>query len=78
MIPKLSVACFAVRLMVHISNINILKSIYYAHSNSVMKYGMFCRGNFSVSGKIFTLQKKMIRIMAGAQPKTSCGRLFKQ
>jgi hypothetical protein len=30
MIPKLSGACYAVRWMGHISNINMLKSIYYA------------------------------------------------
>jgi hypothetical protein len=29
-IPKLSGACYAIRLMVHISNKNTLKSIYYA------------------------------------------------
>jgi len=28
--------------------------------------------------KIFTLQKKIVRIMAGAQTKTSCRSLFKQ
>ena len=37
MIPKLSAACYAVRLMVHISNINTLKSIYYAYFNSIIK-----------------------------------------
>jgi hypothetical protein len=31
MIPKLSEACYTIRLMVQISNINSLKSIYYAH-----------------------------------------------
>jgi len=30
MIPKLSAACYALRSMVHISNINTLKSIYNA------------------------------------------------
>jgi hypothetical protein len=29
-IPKLSEACYAIRSMVHISNINSIKSIYYA------------------------------------------------
>jgi hypothetical protein len=28
MIPKLSTSCYAVRWMVHISNINTLKSVY--------------------------------------------------
>jgi len=30
------------------------------------------------SGKIFTLQKKIVRIVGGAQPRTSCRNLFKQ
>jgi len=42
MIPNLSGACYAVRSMVHISDINIntLKSIYYAYFHSVIKYGI--------------------------------------
>jgi hypothetical protein len=35
-------------------------------------------GNSSNSGKIFILQTKIIRIMAGTQPRTSCRSLFKQ
>jgi len=31
MIPKLIGACFAIRLMVHISNINPFQSVYYAY-----------------------------------------------
>ena len=53
--------------MVHISNINTLKSYYYAYIHSVIKYGIFFGGNSSNSGKISTLQKKIVRIMAGAQ-----------
>ena len=34
-------------------------------------------GNSFNSGKTFTLQKKIIRIMAGAQPCTSCRSLLK-
>jgi hypothetical protein len=69
MIPKLSGACYAVRWMGHISNINTLKSIYIAYFHSVIKYGIIFWANSSNSGKIFTLQKKIIRIMAGAQPR---------
>jgi hypothetical protein len=35
-------------------------------------------GNSSYSKKIFTLQKRIIRIMVGAHPRTSCRRLFKK
>jgi hypothetical protein len=78
MIPKLSGAGYGVRLMVHISNINSLKSIYYAQFHSIVNDGIIFGGNSSNSGKFGTLQNKIIKIMAGAQTQTSCRRLFKQ
>jgi hypothetical protein len=78
MIPKLSAACCAVRSMDHISSINTVKSIYYAYFHFVIKYGIILGGNSSISGKIFTLQNKILRIMAGAQPRTSCRNLFRR
>ena len=42
------------------------------------KYGIIFWGTYSNSGKIFTLQMQITRIMAGAQHRTSCKRLFKQ
>ena len=77
MIPKLSAACYAVRSMVHISNINTLKPIYYVYFHSNIKYGIIFWGNSSNSRKIFTLQKKIVKIMASAQPRISCRSLFK-
>jgi hypothetical protein len=41
MIPKLSSACYAVRLMFHVSNIIILKSTYFAYFYSVMVWNNF-------------------------------------
>jgi len=76
-IDKFSGACYSIRSMVHISNINTLKSISNAYLYSTIKYGKMFWGNSSKSGKIFTLQKKIFRIIAGAQAKTSCGSLFK-
>ena len=78
MISKLSGVCYALRSMVHISNINTIKSIYYSCSHSIIKYGIFLRGNSSNSVKVFTLQKKTVRIRAGAQSRTSCRCIFKQ
>jgi len=34
LVPKLSAACYAVRLTVHISNISTLKSVYFAYCYS--------------------------------------------
>jgi hypothetical protein len=78
MIPKLIGCCYAVRSMFHINNISTLKSIYFTYFYSVIKYGIFCGGNSSNSGKVFTLQKKIFRIMVDAQPRTSCRSLFKK
>jgi len=43
---------------VHVSNINTLKSIYYAYFNDIIKYGIFFWCNCSKSGKMFILHKK--------------------
>jgi hypothetical protein len=70
MIPKLSEASYAVRSMAHISNTETLKSVYCAYFHSIIKYGIIFGGNSTNSRKIFTLQKQIVRIMAGAQPRT--------
>jgi hypothetical protein len=78
MVPKLSGACYAVRSIYHISNINTLKSIYFAYFHSVIKYRIIFWDNSSNSKKIFTLQKKIIRIMVSSQPRTPRRSLFKK
>jgi len=78
MIPKLSAAYYVVRSAVHISKLNTLRSIYYAYYHSIIKYEIIVWGKSTNSGKIFTLQKKIFTIVAGAQPRTSSRSLFKQ
>jgi hypothetical protein len=70
--------CYAIRLIIRIGNVNTLKSIYYVYFHSILKKGIIFGGNSPKSGKIFTLQMKIFRIMAGAQPRTWCRSLFKQ
>jgi hypothetical protein len=78
MLPKLSEACYAIRSMFPISNINTLKSIYFTYFHFIIKYRIMFWENCSNSRKIFTLQKKIIRIMVGAHPRTPCRSLFKK
>jgi len=54
------------------------KSIYNTCFHSVTKYGIILGGNSSYSVNYFTLQMKIVRIMAHAQPGTSCRSLFNQ
>jgi hypothetical protein len=78
LIPKLSAACYAVRSMFHFSNTDTLKSVYFAYFHSIIKYGIIFCDNSSNSKKIFTLQKKIVRLMAGVKPRNSCRSLFKR
>jgi len=70
MISQLRGSSHALRSIVHISNSNneinlqCMLSFYYKICNNFL-------GNSSSSGKIFTLQKKIARIMAGAQLRSS-------
>jgi len=78
MIPKLSAACYMVRQMYHICNNDTLRSIYFAYFHSIASSGIILWGNSTYSRKIFTLQKRIIRIMIGAHPRTSFRKLFKK
>ena len=77
-IPKLCVACYMVRQMYHICNNDILRSLYLAYFHTTANYGIILWGISSYSRKIFTLQKRIIWIMMGAHPRTSCRELFKK
>jgi hypothetical protein len=62
MILELSWACCAVGSVFHIVSIDTLKSVYFAYFHSIMKYGIIFWGYSSSSKKIFTLQKKIIKL----------------
>jgi hypothetical protein len=58
-IPNLNGASYAMRMMVHTSNKNTLKSIYYAYFHSITEYGKTVWCNSTKSGKIFTYKTKL-------------------
>jgi hypothetical protein len=78
MVPKLSRACYAVRSLSQLSNIDILKLIYFAYFHSLMKYEIIFWGNSSDSKKVFTLQKNIVRIIVGSKPQTPSRDIFKK
>jgi Na+/glutamate symporter len=69
LVKKLSRACCAVTSLSHISKIDTVKKIYFAYFHSLMKYGIIIWGNSSDSKKVFTLHKKIIKIIAGTNLK---------
>jgi hypothetical protein len=50
----------------------------YAYFHSLMKYGIIFWGNSFDIKKVFTLQKKIVRIMMGVKSHNSCRGLFKR
>ena len=53
-IPKLSVACYMVRQMLHICNNDTLRSTSFAYFHSIVSYGIILWGNFLYSRKTIT------------------------
>ncbi len=76
-IPTLSSACYIMRLK-PIMPINTITIAYYSYFNAVMTYGLSFWGNSPHSIKIFTLQKKAVRIIMGNNSRASCRNLFKR
>lgn len=72
---KSSGVSYAVTSMLHASNTNPLKSIYFA---SLMKYGIFSGVTHVTEKKICKLQKKIFKNMVGVQHRNSCSGLFKR
>jgi hypothetical protein len=64
--------------MYHICNNDTLRSIFFAYFHSIASYGIILGGNSSYGKKIFTLKKRIVRMLVGAHPRTSCRRLFKK
>lgn len=77
LIPKLNSACFALRCMNKVASIETKKIVYYSYFHSMMVYGVIHWGNSSWAKKVFLVQKKAVRILAGKKPKFSCRKLFK-
>jgi hypothetical protein len=53
-------------------------NVLFDDLSAPVRYGIIFGGNSFNSKKIFTLQKKIIRIMVGAQQRTPCRCLFKK
>ena len=62
-IPKLSSACFALRVVKPFLSQDSLKMVYYSYFHSTVTYGLIFWGNSHYSNIIFRLQKRIIRII---------------
>jgi hypothetical protein len=75
---KLSSASYIIRTLKPILTIKKLKVIYYSCAHSIISYGLIFCGNSCHSNMIFKIQKRIIRIIANSNYRTSCRDLFKK
>jgi Reverse transcriptase (RNA-dependent DNA polymerase) len=77
LVSRLSSILHLFRRLVSIANMDTLVSVYFALFHSRLNYGIILWGNSSDAIKIFRLQKKVIRVIAGAGYREHCRPLFK-
>ena len=77
-VPKLSAATFAMRVVQPFLSLDSLKLIYYSYFHSVLTYRIIFWGNTPHSNVIFRMQKKIVRIVVGIRNRDSCREYFKK
>ena len=55
-----------------------LRNGTFCSFHSIVRYGIIFWGNSTTSYKVFKLQKSVIRIVPGAEPRASCRGLFRR
>jgi hypothetical protein len=63
--------------VIPLMTMDTLKLVYFAYFHSVLSYGLIFWGNSTDSNKVFYIQKKIIRIMAGVKSSLSCRKFQK-
>jgi hypothetical protein len=66
------------RAVIPLMTIDTVKLVYFAYFHYVVSYGLIFWGNSTDSNKVFYIQKKIIRIMAGVKSRISCRKLFRK
>lgn len=75
---KLSSVCYALYRLKQVVGKNVVLSYYYAQFYSRIAYGIIFWGSSCFAERVFKLQKKAIRNIAGVSRITSCRNLFKK
>jgi len=78
LLKKLSIACNLMRDLYYYLIPGSLKTVYFAHFQSLLQFGIiFCTSPTNLY-KALTEQKRKIRVMLGLRQRTSCGKKFKK
>jgi hypothetical protein len=73
---KLASACYALKKLSKMLNASVLKTVYFAHFESIVRYGLEVWGNSVHLNPVLILQKKAIRYIEKAKPLEHCRPIF--
>jgi hypothetical protein len=77
-LPRLSSACYAIKVITPLMSEDTLKIIYHSYIHSIITYGIIFWGNSPHNTGIFKIQKWTVRIMTKSRSRDSCRQLFKR
>ena len=77
-LPKLSMACYVMRIIKPFMSFESLKIVYHCIFNLVINYGLPLWGISPHCKHIFIMQKRIVRIMLGCRRLASCRNLFRK
>ena len=77
LVNQMCTACYALRNIKYVVPIDTLRVIYFAHIHSIMSDDTIFWGSSSYAHKVFTLQKKIVRIITDTKARDSCREVFK-
>ena len=73
---KISKGIFMIRMLKYSVSTDSLLTVYYSHIFSYLNYGVLMWGNHPSAHALFVLQKRAIRLIYEAAPRTHCKPLF--
>jgi len=74
---KLNKAYYAIRAIKPFMSLDVMRMIYYSYVHSVISYGIIFWGNSHLSGSIFKIQKRIIRVITNSGRCDSCHDFYK-
>jgi hypothetical protein len=78
MCANLSKVCYMVKMLQDEVNFYVLRNIYFAKFQSVMRYGIILWGGVSETKKVLKVQKRAVCLMTNRHRNESCRPIFKE
>lgn len=74
---KLNQVSYFIRVLSTYVEKNTLKTVYFACFQSLLRYGIIFWGRCTTVERVFTIQKRMVRVLCNKKYKDTCRGLFK-